>query len=354
MSHVVFYISDTDSRHAMRDVVLIEALFSKHSELHITIVHTAERRYLSRRLYPYRDRLTFRTLECQFGYRYQLDGWTLSESKMTEDFETLCFEWPELLANETAFLRDSEARLVVSDIEPVAFPAAHAAGIPSIGLSNFTWSTVYEDLFGKNSTLLEDAYGHMDCWIRLEGHHEPAWGRDQTVNAGWFGATENTKRIRRLRRRWMAHEEKKQIAYIDLGTKEDEFKLPAEWTNRQDTMFVVSSGMMTGSANVVPVPKFEKNPQDYIAASDWVFTRPNWTTVSTAVLAGIPLRLVGQTAMYDVRHLCATVELSYLGETHLVRDWSEMNEVPFTVPERKKEMIPNQLPLIIETIEQRL
>jgi L-arabinokinase len=51
---------------------------------------------------------------------------------------------PPLIAAEAAYLRDSGARIVVADIPPLGIAAAHAAGIPSVALGNFTWDWIYE------------------------------------------------------------------------------------------------------------------------------------------------------------------------------------------------------------------
>src|SRR5262249_14675366 len=47
--------------------------------------------------------------------------------------------------DEAAYLKRVAARVVVSDIPPLAFAAAARAGIRSIALSNFTWDWIYSD-----------------------------------------------------------------------------------------------------------------------------------------------------------------------------------------------------------------
>src|SRR5204863_7447273 len=44
---------------------------------------------------------------------------------------------------EAALLRDLGANLVIADMPPLAFAAAHLAGIPSLGIGNFTWDWIY-------------------------------------------------------------------------------------------------------------------------------------------------------------------------------------------------------------------
>ena len=50
------------------------------------------------------------------------------------------------VAREAAWLRESGARLVLADIPPLAFAAAAAAGVPAVGLSNFSWDWIYRHL----------------------------------------------------------------------------------------------------------------------------------------------------------------------------------------------------------------
>ena len=48
-------------------------------------------------------------------------------------------------ASETRVLRELGAGLIVGDIPPLAFAVGASAGIPSIGLGNFTWDWIYAD-----------------------------------------------------------------------------------------------------------------------------------------------------------------------------------------------------------------
>lgn len=51
--------------------------------------------------------------------------------------------WDGLVAAEAAALAALDARLVYGDVPPLAFAAAHTAGVRSLALANFTWSWTY-------------------------------------------------------------------------------------------------------------------------------------------------------------------------------------------------------------------
>jgi hypothetical protein len=83
---------------------------------------------------------------------------------------------PALLAEEAAFLRSVDAALVVGDLPPLAFLAAHAAGVPAVGLGNFAWDWIYAAYAAQRSAftrLAEDAraaYAHAALLLRLPFH----------------------------------------------------------------------------------------------------------------------------------------------------------------------------------------
>jgi L-arabinokinase len=81
--------------------------------------------------------------------------------------------WEGLVAQEAAWLRSSWARLVLGDIPPLAFAAADAAGLPSVGLSNFSWDWIYGHLGSRRPALAEasaqarEAYARAGLLLRL-------------------------------------------------------------------------------------------------------------------------------------------------------------------------------------------
>ena len=78
-----------------------------------------------------------------------------------------------LVAEEVRWLRASGARLVLADIPPVAFEAAHAAGVPSLALGNFSWDWIWSHHAEREPALAEAAakaaaaYGHAERLLRL-------------------------------------------------------------------------------------------------------------------------------------------------------------------------------------------
>ena len=65
--------------------------------------------------------------------------------------------WEGRADAEAAFLRQAGVRLVLADIPPLAFEAAHRAGIPSVGLGNFSWDWIYRHLSARQPALAASA-----------------------------------------------------------------------------------------------------------------------------------------------------------------------------------------------------
>jgi len=74
-----------------------------------------------------------------------VDSLTLDEADSIRRASAFHSDLVTRAASETRVLRELGAGLIVGDIPPLAFAVGGAAGIPSIGLGNFTWDWVYAD-----------------------------------------------------------------------------------------------------------------------------------------------------------------------------------------------------------------
>ncbi|HVX59810.1 MAG TPA: hypothetical protein VHC19_04385 [Pirellulales bacterium] len=80
-------------------------------------------------------------------------------------------------AAELAWLAEREIVLIVADFPPLAGEIAAAAGLPCVGIGNFTWDWIYEPLIAgheRRQVLLEwirAGYGRMRTMLRLPFSH---------------------------------------------------------------------------------------------------------------------------------------------------------------------------------------
>jgi L-arabinokinase len=138
---IVFYVSGHGFGHASRTIEVINAILGKRPETRIG-VRTAAPRWLFD--LTVKGKITFSTLETDTGV-VQVDSLTLDEADSIRRAAAFHSDLVTRAASETRVLRELGAGLIVGDIPPLAFAVGGAAGIPSVGLGNFTWDWVYAD-----------------------------------------------------------------------------------------------------------------------------------------------------------------------------------------------------------------
>src|SRR5512137_882472 len=137
--------------------------------------------------------LTFRRVACDVGL-VQRDALRIDEEGTAAACAAFDAGWDERADAEAAFLRDAGVRLVVADIPPLAFEAAHRAGVPAVGLGNFSWDWIYRHLavrqpgLAPSATRAAVAYHHAALLLELSF-------------AGDLSCFANRQRIRMLARR---------------------------------------------------------------------------------------------------------------------------------------------------------
>jgi len=140
-SAIVFYVSGHGYGHASRVIEVINAVLAQRPETRIG-VRTAAPRWLFD--VTVKGRVTFSHLENDTGV-VQVDALTLDEADSIRRAAAFHTDLVSRAATETRVLREINAGLVVGDIPPLAFAVAHAAGLPSIAIGNFTWDWIYAD-----------------------------------------------------------------------------------------------------------------------------------------------------------------------------------------------------------------
>ncbi len=169
---IVFYISSHGFGHASRSIEVINAILARRPETRVG-VRTAAPRWLFD--LTVKGKVTFSTLETDTGV-VQVDALTLDEADSSRRAASFHRDLVTRAASETRALRELGAGLIVGDIPPLAFSVGAAAGIPSIGLGNFTWDWVYADyprvrLAPSLLPAIRGAYAKASMALRL-----PMWG----------------------------------------------------------------------------------------------------------------------------------------------------------------------------------
>ena len=100
--------------------------------------------------------LVFRRAVCDVGL-LQEDALRIDEAGTAAACALFDSGWDARADAEAAFLREAGVRLLLADIPPLAFEAAHRAGIPAVGLGNFSWDWIYRHLSSRQPALAASA-----------------------------------------------------------------------------------------------------------------------------------------------------------------------------------------------------
>jgi len=100
----------------------------------------------------------------------QSDSLTMDKSATLCKWQALLAHYPEIIDQESAFLRAETVDLVLADIPHLAVSIAHTAGIPCWMFSNFGWDFIYRawgEQFAVISDWLSSCYAECDQLFRL-------------------------------------------------------------------------------------------------------------------------------------------------------------------------------------------
>jgi L-arabinokinase len=138
---IVFYISGHGFGHASRSIEVINAILAKRPETRIGVRTSAPRWLFDLTV---KGKVAFSTLEFDTGV-VQIDALTLDEADSIRRASSFHSDLVTRAASETRVLRELGAGIIVGDMPPLAFAVGASAGIPSIGIGNFTWDWIYAD-----------------------------------------------------------------------------------------------------------------------------------------------------------------------------------------------------------------
>jgi uncharacterized protein (TIGR00661 family) len=357
MKTVAFYISDYGYGHASRSIAVIREMFRQYNvEIKVIICHSFANRFLECSLIDLN--VEIRKINTDFGYVLRENSMFPDQEKIVHAYLSFTSNWEERLNDEYEFLKQNNVDLVISDISPLPFIPAYNLGIPSIGLSNFTWFTAYHNLIDES--LLEafqTAYEKMSYYFALAGANEPDWGMKGNSKFGFISRELNSCEVEKIRKLVNPGKDKT-IVYFSLGMKisiEQLNRLPL-W-NSQNTIFLVSNNVHIDRTNVFKIPKDYTESQNFIAASDLVITKAGWSTVSEAVIYQKPLIILDRMVMNEDKN--TTNYLKSINRVKLLY-WEEIlnlkinKEILAELEKQNTSLISNEVYDIVKEIRKVL
>jgi L-arabinokinase len=136
---IVVYVSGHGFGHASRDIEVINEIGRLRPDVRLLVRSAVAPWFLNASI---RVAAEIQACDTDTGVA-QIDSLRLDEDETARRAARFYASFDERAGAEAEVLRSLGASLVVGDIPPLAFAAAHRAGVPSIALGNFTWDWIY-------------------------------------------------------------------------------------------------------------------------------------------------------------------------------------------------------------------
>jgi UDP:flavonoid glycosyltransferase YjiC (YdhE family) len=345
MAHIAVYVTGHGFGHATRMAAVVGALVERVPDLEITFVSTAP------------EWLFRRNLAVPFSYRpcaldvgvVQKDSIRLDAEATLEAYANLLERQTTLVEQEVGFLRQAQVKLVVADIPPAAFSVARRAGVPGVGIGNFSWDWIYAEYVRESPAqasvveAIRAAYAGADLFLRLPFHGPcdvfPVV-RDIPMVA------RRARHPRADARRRLGLSNTRPVVLLSFGGFELRGIDFARVERLDDFQFLATQPLPRPVRNVRAVGMDGLLYQDIVAQADTVITKPGYGIVSECLVNRVPVLYTprGQFAEYD----CLVRGLECFGVCHrignddlLAGNWRDALEALLTRPRRWPELPAN-------------
>ncbi len=166
---IVLYVSGHGYGHMTRACEVLAAVHRLDPAVPLAVAGAVPEN-LVRRALP--GPLLFRKVDVDVGLA-QRDALNVDEPATAERCRAFEADWDRRVETEAGFLREVGARLVLADVPALPFDAAARAGVPSVGLGNFSWDWIYRHLSRRQPSLAASAdraaraYAHAETFLEL-------------------------------------------------------------------------------------------------------------------------------------------------------------------------------------------
>jgi hypothetical protein len=167
---IVYYISAHGYGHGVRSCSIIRAFNQLHPRLTVHIVSELPAAFLSSHIGS--DRNPIRAGSYDVGM-VQLDSIRVDVDATLQKAKQLHRNRKRLVEQESAFLSNLKADLIIADIPGIPIEAASRVGIPRIAVGNFGWDWIYSDFIPQDAqwkpivNMFREQYAKASLLLRL-------------------------------------------------------------------------------------------------------------------------------------------------------------------------------------------
>jgi len=279
---VAYYLSGHGFGHATRAVLVMEALHRLVPGLRLCIRSTVSEALLRKYL-----RLPFE-LE-----PVQLDSTVVESGILAVDVPATAAAYRAWLptreatiAREAEWARENGVGIVVFDAPPAAAVVASEAGVPSVGITNFTWDFIYSDYKGDDPIFADAVrqcradYAQATLGIQLPlGHQQNQYTHVERVPL----VARRTAVDRESIRRELGITEGRPVLVVALRGASTDLVVDGSQVE------VLSFGELNGPGVRRLSAEWDQRFSEVLAAGDVVLSKPGYGVCSECIANGKPL-----------------------------------------------------------------
>jgi L-arabinokinase len=353
--NLAFYISGHGFGHATRSFEVIRTLQRLAPGIRIHIRSEIPRWFVERSL---GTSVIVSTARTDVGI-VQVDSLSLDEEQTAREAGAFYDTFDDRVLAEAVWLAECGASVVVGDIPPLAFAAARAADIPSLGIANFTWDWIYSAyasfpvIAPHVVAAFQEAYASMSLALRLPfagGFATIPAIRDIPLIAR--RSTQDRHRVRRL----LALDTGRPVVLVSFGGHGA--PVPFEQVvNDSNITLVATDHEIVSEIAPAPADRLRRVPasvlashglqyEDLLAASDCVVSKPGYGIVSECIANETALLYTsrGHFAEYEVmvREMSAVLRTGFIAQEELrAGRWGRAIEAVLASPAPASRMALN-------------
>jgi L-arabinokinase len=289
LSAILYYVTGHGYGHAVRSNLVIQALANAAPDLKVHVRTTAAAWLFHSAQRP----VVYSSQAIDVGV-VQRDSLDMDLATTLDACRALNKRIPALVKQEIDFIKTHGIQLILGDIPPLAFEIAARAAIPSVAVTNFTWSWIYRGYLNAFPTFLplveemERGYRRASLALTLPypgdlavfpKQEEIPWlarvsPLDKSQAKAAFGLPNSVPTVL--------------LSFGGLGLE----RLP--WQKLQqmrEYFFVTTTGAegMRRDGNLLILPVTQHRYQDLVRAADVIVTKPGYGIVADALAHRTPV-----------------------------------------------------------------
>jgi hypothetical protein len=306
LGSILYYITGHGYGHAVRSCQVIWHLKERCPEMTVYIRSTVPRWLFEHPLYSVRQ--SSQALDVGI---VQDDSLQMELGLTLEACKALHARVSSLLEEEIAFIRNHNISLIVGDIPPLCFEAAERTGVPSVAITNFSWSGIYRGFLHALPEFLslieemEDFYRQTTLALILPYSCEvEIFPARETIP---FITRSSSLDPREARERFgipnLATVVLLSFGGHGLGRLQLERLL-----QQKDFYFVATGEALRKDGNLLILPNAQRDYVDLVRASDVIVSKPGYGIVADVIRHQIPLLYTDRGDFAEYPYLVKTLE----------------------------------------------